>query len=250
MALFPWCGRGIARLETEASLPDNRQPDGAKQSIRCCRGGTESSAAGAASRPAAGPACPTRRPRTPSRRSSATTIRSSTATAWRSSTIATTPRTPCRRRWPRRWVRCPGEEREIEVRPWLFRVAHNESVSLLRKRRAGGGPATSESCRCSASRRRRSSRPAIACAASSTDLGELPERQRSAIVMRELSGLSYPEIGAALSCSQGGARQAVYEARSALGSARKVATWTVRMSAWRSPIATAGGSAAASSAPT
>ncbi len=48
------------------------------------------------------------------------------------------------------------------------------------------------------------------------DLGELPERQRSAIVMRELSGLSYGEIAAALSCAEGGARQAVYEARTAL----------------------------------
>src|SRR5437763_6479480 len=27
-----------------------------------------------------------------------------------------------------------GERREIALRPWLFRIAHNESISLLRKR--------------------------------------------------------------------------------------------------------------------
>ncbi|HKQ17089.1 MAG TPA: RNA polymerase sigma factor, partial [Solirubrobacterales bacterium] len=29
----------------------------------------------------------------------------------------------------------PGEGRHIEVRPWLFRVAHNEAISILRRRR-------------------------------------------------------------------------------------------------------------------
>jgi DNA-directed RNA polymerase specialized sigma24 family protein len=27
----------------------------------------------------------------------------------------------------------PGERREIHVKPWLFRIAHNESISLLRR---------------------------------------------------------------------------------------------------------------------
>jgi RNA polymerase sigma factor (sigma-70 family) len=29
----------------------------------------------------------------------------------------------------------PGEEREIKLRPWLYRVAHNQSIDLLRRRR-------------------------------------------------------------------------------------------------------------------
>ena len=108
----------------------------------------------------------------------------------------------------------PGDRREIDVRPWLFRVAHNESITLLRKRRAGAepdieaiDPAASQDAELATRERLRS---LVA------DLGELPERQRSAIVMRELSGLSYGEIGSALSCSEGGARQAVFEARTAL----------------------------------
>src|SRR6476646_6936020 len=48
------------------------------------------------------------------------------------------------------------------------------------------------------------------------DLDQLPDRQRGALVMRELSGLSYDEIGTALSASPAAARQAVYEARVAL----------------------------------
>ena len=48
------------------------------------------------------------------------------------------------------------------------------------------------------------------------DLGSLPERQRGALVMRELSGLSYSEIGSAFGTSSAAAKQTVYEARSAL----------------------------------
>ena len=28
----------------------------------------------------------------------------------------------------------PGERREIRLKPWLYRIAHNESISLLRRR--------------------------------------------------------------------------------------------------------------------
>ena len=29
----------------------------------------------------------------------------------------------------------PGEEREIQLKPWLYRIAHNEAIDLLRRRR-------------------------------------------------------------------------------------------------------------------
>src|SRR5256885_12006678 len=29
----------------------------------------------------------------------------------------------------------PGEKREIALRPWLYRIAHNEAIALLRQRR-------------------------------------------------------------------------------------------------------------------
>jgi len=108
----------------------------------------------------------------------------------------------------------PGERRAVALRPWLYRVARNESISILRRRDTPVDPdALAERDAPTAAedaevreRLRRLVR----------DLGSLGERHRSALVMRELSGLSYEEIGAALEVSPAAARQAVYEAREAL----------------------------------
>ncbi|HUC00838.1 MAG TPA: sigma-70 family RNA polymerase sigma factor [Solirubrobacterales bacterium] len=105
----------------------------------------------------------------------------------------------------------PGEERRIELKPWLYRIAHNESVELLRRRRpreeldtelvAGGvGPAEEAG-------QRQRLRQLL------SDLDQLPERQRGTLVMRELGGLGFEEIGAALGTSAAVARQTLYEAR-------------------------------------
>jgi len=108
----------------------------------------------------------------------------------------------------------PGESREVQLRPWLYRVARNESVSLLRRRQplsedheAHPEPEPAADVAFEARERLR---------ALMADLAALPERQRSALVMRELSGLSHEEIAAALAVSGGAARQLVYEARVAL----------------------------------
>ena len=109
----------------------------------------------------------------------------------------------------------PGEDRRIDIRPWLFRIAHNESISLLRRRRPDH---LDEACIPEREGDSQEDRLEIRDRLRRlvVDLNDLPERQRAALVMRELSGLSYEEIGTALSCSEGGARQAVYEARTAL----------------------------------
>jgi len=108
----------------------------------------------------------------------------------------------------------PGEEREIELKPWLYRIAHNESIDLLRRRRetreldveqVAPGYGLAEDA---ATRERL--RGLIA------DLKELPERQREVLVMRELGGLEFEESGAALSTSGAVARQTLYEARQSL----------------------------------
>ncbi len=105
----------------------------------------------------------------------------------------------------------PGEEREIQLKPWLYRVAHNESIDLLRKRR--DGPELDDARESGAAEvadtvalRDRLSRLLA-------DIGELPDRQRSALVMRELAGLPYEQIGEAFDTSVSVARQTVYEAR-------------------------------------
>jgi len=108
----------------------------------------------------------------------------------------------------------PGEERKIELKPWLYRIAHNESIDLLRRRRetrelsaeqAAPGYGLAEDA---ATRERL--RRLLA------DLRELPERQREVLVMRELGGLDFEEIGSALDTSGAVARQALYEARQSL----------------------------------
>ena len=107
----------------------------------------------------------------------------------------------------------PGERREIALKPWLYRVAHNEAISLLRQRRPGVELDPD-----------RLTVPAADADAATIerlrqlvdDLGQLPDRQRGALVMRELSGLSFKEIAAGLNCSAQAARQLVYETRLAL----------------------------------
>lgn len=108
----------------------------------------------------------------------------------------------------------PGEQRRIELKPWLYRIAHNESIELLRRRRetdaldaeeAAPGPGVAGEVASRERLRRLFS-----------DLGQLPERQRGALVMRELAGLDFEQIGSALGTSATVARQTLYEARLSL----------------------------------
>ena len=108
----------------------------------------------------------------------------------------------------------PGDERRIELRPWLYRVAHNEAISIVRRRSPLIEPDEIEETLALGTEGEAETRERLRQLVA--DLRSLPERQRSALVMRELSGLSYGEISEAMGASEGTARQAVYEARSAL----------------------------------
>jgi RNA polymerase sigma factor (sigma-70 family) len=107
-----------------------------------------------------------------------------------------------------------GSRRDAPVRPWLFRIAHNESISLLRRRRPEQQlptelPIPERSADEVAEERARLARLMA-------DLRELPERQRGVLVMRELSGLSHEEVAQAFGMSVGAAKQTVFEARRSL----------------------------------
>jgi RNA polymerase sigma factor (sigma-70 family) len=108
----------------------------------------------------------------------------------------------------------PGEQRRIQLKPWLYRIARNESVELLRRRpqSAEVEPDQTEAIGEIAStvEARERLRALIG------DLEELPERQRAALVMRELAGFGFDEIGDAFESSPAVARQTVYEARLSL----------------------------------
>ena len=98
------------------------------------------------------------------------------------------------------------------LKAWLFGIAHNEAISLTRARPAtqsyGSEPAFVPAAADPADRDRLAQLVA--------DLKTLPEQQRSALVLRELSGLRSDEIGAALGITPAAAKQSVYEARAAL----------------------------------
>jgi len=109
------------------------------------------------------------------------------------------------------------EQRDFELRPWLFRIAHNEAITILRRRRE-----TSEL----------DEHPALGDLEDRVaereelrllqlDLADLPERQRAALILRELNGLSHAEIAVVLELSTGAVKQAIFDARSALFSFRE-----------------------------
>lgn len=105
-------------------------------------------------------------------------------------------------------------QRDAPLRPWLYRIAHNESVSIMRRRRPHLD--VSESCEQLGASLEDQVESRHRVAALFADLSEMPERQRGALLMRELCGLSHEEIGLALDISVGAAKQAVFEARQRL----------------------------------
>ncbi|MEX2107273.1 MAG: sigma-70 family RNA polymerase sigma factor [Solirubrobacterales bacterium] len=108
----------------------------------------------------------------------------------------------------------PGEERQIKLKPWLYRIARNEAVETLRRRRdttelePDAVRASTEIPQAVEDRER--------LRVLFVDLEQLPDRQRAALVMRELAGLDFAQIGEAFGSSAGVARQTLYEARLSL----------------------------------
>jgi RNA polymerase sigma factor (sigma-70 family) len=105
-----------------------------------------------------------------------------------------------------------GESREIALKPWLFRIAHNECISLIRKRRQH--VEIDESLGLEAPEHDPALKERLRELVG--DLQQLPDGQRGALVMHELSGLPYRDIAVAFDTTEPHARQLVYEARTAL----------------------------------
>ena len=111
-----------------------------------------------------------------------------------------------------------AHERPVSLRPWLFTIARNDCLSILRKRKPweelNGEPAL----RGDPFRElelREEVRHTVA------GLLELPERQRAALVLAEMHGLSQAEIGTVLGVRAEQVKAFVYQARSHLISARR-----------------------------
>jgi RNA polymerase sigma factor (sigma-70 family) len=108
----------------------------------------------------------------------------------------------------------PRREPGRPLKPWLYRIAHNEAINIVRRRQPRVESDADAALTVPGPEEDAESRGRLSQLVS--DLRALPERQRGALVMRELSGLTYDEIGAALGVTNEAARRAVFDARSAL----------------------------------
>ncbi len=125
-----------------------------------------------------------------------------------------------------------ADEREINVRPWLYRIARNRSLNHLRRTTsigvdtmdvhfAEGGLSTTDKVM-----RRENFRELIA------DVQELPETQRTALLLREIDALSYEQIAQAMETTVPSVKSLLVRARISLAEAaeaRKLSCEEVRL---------------------
>jgi RNA polymerase sigma factor (sigma-70 family) len=109
-----------------------------------------------------------------------------------------------------------ASSKDVELRPWLFAIARNRCVDMLRSRRAtdsldtvahdppalDGLPEVVQ--------RREDLRALVA------DIGALPEAQRAALVLFELGGLSQRKLAEVLDCRPEQVKALVFQARTSL----------------------------------
>ncbi len=112
-----------------------------------------------------------------------------------------------------------ADERAINVRPWLYRIARNRSLNHLRRTQAVGVDSMdihlSEHGQTTADKvhRREDFRLLIA------DVQELPETQRTALLLREIDALSYDQIAEAMETTVPSVKSLLVRARVSLAEA-------------------------------
>jgi RNA polymerase sigma factor (sigma-70 family) len=103
-------------------------------------------------------------------------------------------------------------ERQIALKPWLYTIARNRCLSVLRARREQTAeledvPTEGLSDEVE---RRSELRELLA------DVRELPEDQRAALLLAEAAGMSHIEVAQVLGCEAAGVKGLVFRARSSL----------------------------------
>jgi RNA polymerase sigma factor (sigma-70 family) len=113
---------------------------------------------------------------------------------------------------------------ELNLRPWLYRIAHNASLNLLRQNGFDHDEVSEDidgvETPPQAFERVERLRTVVSA------VKELPERQRDAIVLQALEGRSYDEIAVELGVSDGAVRQLLNRARNTLREAAAAVTPT------------------------
>ncbi len=112
-----------------------------------------------------------------------------------------------------------ADEREINLRPWLYRIARNRSLNHLRKPTADSQesmdmvPEVDAASTAEKVHNREEFRQLL------TDVGKLPETQRSALLLREMDAMSYEEIAQAMETSVPSVKSLLVRARISLAEA-------------------------------
>ena len=108
-------------------------------------------------------------------------------------------------------------EREIALKPWLFAIARNRCLSVLRARRehATQEPELVTEGLADEVERRADLRQLL------VDLGDLPDEQREALLLAEVGGLAHADIAGVLGCEVARVKGLVFRARSALVARRE-----------------------------
>src|SRR5919198_75246 len=109
------------------------------------------------------------------------------------------------------------DEAELNLRPWLYRIAHNGAVNALRDRALGH--AELDERMDGVERPEQALERTMGLRELVLAVQALPERQRSAILLRELEGRSYGEIASELGVTDGAVRQLLNRARNSLRAA-------------------------------
>ncbi|MGN6189627.1 MAG: RNA polymerase sigma factor [Conexibacter sp.] len=110
------------------------------------------------------------------------------------------------------------DARAISLRAWLYRIAHNRCIDELRRPEppsletlARLQPPSEDPI--AVTLRREALRRLV------VDIGRLPEQQRAALLMRELAGMSYDEVAAALTITLPSVKSTLMRARMSLTTA-------------------------------
>src|SRR5215216_6907523 len=112
-----------------------------------------------------------------------------------------------------------ADERPINARPWLYRIARNRCLNHLRKPAADGQdtmdvhPHANGTTTLDRVQRREELRRILA------DIHDLPETQRTALVLREMDGLTYTEIAQAMGITLAAVKSLLVRARMSLAEA-------------------------------
>ena len=113
-----------------------------------------------------------------------------------------------------------GDSRTVNVRAWLYRVAHNRCIDHLRRPHPPAAEIYEMSRKplldpVDEAQRRDDLRRLVG------DVGRLPDQQRSALLMREIDGLSYVELAGALDVTVPAVKSLLVRARVGLVEAQE-----------------------------